>query len=89
MNHFVLVGASAGVHSGRRASTNPNQRHDCANGSEDLLCGGGFDRIPVQYINLVVDVRYLGPARARCHYYRLDVRAVESREYWWLYGGDW
>ena len=19
----------------------------------------------------------------------LDVRAVESREYWWLYGGDW
>jgi len=58
---------------GRRTSTNPNQREDSANGSEDLLCGEGLDRVPVQDIDFVVDVQYLGPARARRHCYRPGV----------------
>ena len=34
----------------QNGGTNSNQSEGSANGSEDLLCGGGFDGISVQNI---------------------------------------
>ena len=58
---------------GQNGGTNPNQSEGSANGSKDLFCGGGFDGVPVQNFDSVVQERHLGLACARCHFRWLDL----------------
>ena len=57
----------------QNGSTNPNQSEDGANSSEDPLCGEGFDYIPVQDIDFVVDERYPGLGRVYIFLLRVEV----------------
>ena len=57
----------------QKKTANPDQSQDSANGLEDLLCGGGFDCVPVQGINSVVE-GYFDVWCGCCHYQRLGVR---------------
>ena len=58
----------------QNGSTDPNQREDGANSSEDPLCGGGFDYIPVQDIDFAVNERHPGLARVYIFLLQIEVR---------------
>ena len=78
VNHLILVWSSMTVHGWtQNENTNPNQSQDGASGSEDLVCGGGFDCVAFQNINPVVEKRHSGLARVRRHYCRLASRVAE------------
>jgi hypothetical protein len=52
-------------------TTDLNQSEDGDGGFEYMLCGGGFDRIPVQDTDSIVKNRRFGTACACCHCHRL------------------
>ena len=62
-------------------NTDPNQSEGSADGSEDLLGGGGFDCVLVQNVDSVVQERLLGLACACCHFHRPSVRRTSSAEF--------
>ena len=54
-------------------STDPNQTQDSADGSEDLVCEGGFNCVLVQDTDSVVEKQHLGLVCACCHHRRLGL----------------
>ena len=69
VNHLILVWSSITARGWtQNENTNPNQSQDGASGSKNLVCGGGFDCVPFQNINPVIEKRHSGLARVRWHY---------------------
>jgi len=63
----------------QNVGTDPNQSQGSADGSEDLLSGGGLDCVPIQNIDSVVQERRLGFACACCHFRGLGMGVLVER----------